>query len=65
MCERYAKTQLMSGVTTIRTMGGVLDVDSQIRDRIDQGTVSYTHLDVYKRQILISVSCSRNFWIRT
>ena len=40
MCERYAKTQLMSGVTTLRTMGGVLDVDSQIRDRIDQGKIT-------------------------
>ena len=40
MCERFAKTQLMSGVTTIRTMGGVLDVDSQIRDRIDQGKIT-------------------------
>lgn len=40
MCERYAKTQLMSGVTTIRTMGGVLDTDSQIRDRIDQGKIT-------------------------
>ena len=40
VCERYAKTQLMSGVTTIRTMGGVLDVDSQIRDRIDQGKIT-------------------------
>lgn len=40
MCEGYAKTQLMSGVTTIRTMGGVLDVDSQIRDRIDQGKIT-------------------------
>ena len=40
MCERYAKTQLMSGVTTIRTMGGVLAIDSQIRDRIDQGKIT-------------------------
>lgn len=40
VCERYAKTQLMSGVTTIRTMGGVLDVDSQIRDRIDRGKIT-------------------------
>ena len=37
MCEGYARTQLMSGVTTIRTMGGVLDVDSKIRDRINSG----------------------------
>lgn len=34
MCESYARTQLLSGVTTIRTMGGVLNLDSKIRDRI-------------------------------
>lgn len=34
MCEGYARTELMSGVTTIRTVGGVEDVDTQIRDRI-------------------------------
>lgn len=39
LCERYAKTELMSGVTTIRTVGGVEDVDSKIRDRIAQGEV--------------------------
>lgn len=37
MCEGYALTQLMSGVTTIRTMGGVLNCDSLIRDRILSG----------------------------
>lgn len=39
MCESYAKTQLLSGVTTIRTMGGVLNFDSVIRDRIASGAV--------------------------
>lgn len=34
LCESYARTQLMSGVTTIRTVGGVLNWDSLIRDRI-------------------------------
>ena len=34
LCEGYAKTELMSGVTTIRTVGGVEDVDTKIRDRI-------------------------------
>lgn len=34
LCEGYAKTELMSGVTTIRTVGGVENVDSKIRDRI-------------------------------
>lgn len=37
MCAGYAKTQLMSGVTTIRTVGGVEDVDTQIRDAICAG----------------------------
>lgn len=37
MCEGYARTQLMSGVTTIRTVGGVLDFDTKIRDRIQNG----------------------------
>lgn len=39
LCESYARTQLMSGVTTIRTMGGILDFDSCIRDRILSGAV--------------------------
>lgn len=44
LSDRCAKDmqrlKLMSGVTTIRTMGGVLDIDSQIRDRIDQGKIT-------------------------
>lgn len=34
MCEGYAKTQLYSGVTTIRTVGGIINIDSLIRDDI-------------------------------
>lgn len=37
ICESSAQTQLMSGVTTIRTMGGVLNFDSKLRDKIDAG----------------------------
>lgn len=37
MCEGYARTQLMSGVTTIRTVGGIINLDSVIRDRIASG----------------------------
>lgn len=33
----YAKTEVMSGVTTIRTVGGVLDFDAQVRDMIKEG----------------------------
>lgn len=35
MCEASARTQLYSGVTTIRSMGGVENYDSLIRDRIN------------------------------
>ena len=31
MCEGYAKTELLSGVTTIRTVGGVADYDTRFR----------------------------------
>ena len=33
----YARTELMSGVTTIRTVGGILDMDARIRDEINDG----------------------------
>lgn len=39
LCENYARTQLYSGVTTIRTMGGILNLDSVIRDRIIKGEI--------------------------
>lgn len=37
LCENYARTQLMSGVTTIRTVGGILNFDTLIRDSIKVG----------------------------
>ena len=37
ICESAARTQLLSGVTTIRTSGGVDNFDSVIRDKIDKG----------------------------
>ena len=33
----YAKTELMSGVTTIRTVAGILDMDGRVRDEINKG----------------------------
>ena len=39
MCQGFAKMQLMSGVTTVRTVGGILDLDSRIRDNINAGKV--------------------------
>lgn len=37
LCYGYAKTELMSGVTTIRTVGGIADFDTKIRDEINAG----------------------------
>lgn len=39
LCAGYANTQLLSGVTTIRTVGGVENVDTQIRDAILAGSL--------------------------
>ena len=33
----YAKTQLLSGVTTIRTVGGIADFDTYVRNKINSG----------------------------
>ncbi len=33
----YAKTQLLSGVTTIRTVGGIADFDTRVRNDINSG----------------------------
>ena len=39
MCEGYAKTELLSGVTMIRTVGGVADYDTRIRDLAAAGKI--------------------------
>ena len=39
LCESYARTELLSGVTTIRTVGGVADFDTIIRDRAAAGEI--------------------------
>lgn len=36
LCASYARTELMSGVTTIRSVGGIQDFDSRLRDQINQ-----------------------------
>ncbi len=37
LCAMYARTELMSGVTTVRTVGGALDLDTKVRDDIAAG----------------------------
>ena len=39
MCEGYARTELLSGVTTIRTVGGVADFDTIIREKAAAGEI--------------------------
>lgn len=40
MCENYARTELLSGVTTIRTVGGLKGYDTVIRDKIRAGKLA-------------------------
>ncbi len=37
VCAGYAKTELLSGVTTLRSVGGIQAVDSYLRDKILSG----------------------------
>lgn len=37
MCQSYVKPELFSGVTTLRSMGGILDYDGRLRDEIAAG----------------------------
>ena len=39
LCYKFALTELMSGVTMRRTVGGLRNIDSRIRDGIDRGRV--------------------------
>jgi len=40
LCAGFAQTQLNSGVTTIRTVGGITDVDTTLRDKIAAGKLT-------------------------
>ncbi len=44
MTKAYARTELMSGVTTIRTVGGILDMDAKVRDAIRDGKTAGPHI---------------------
>lgn len=39
MVAGYAKTQLLSGVTTVRTVGGISDFDTYVRNKINAGKI--------------------------
>lgn len=40
LCYKFARTELMSGVTTIRTVGGLGNTDSNIRNAINKGRLT-------------------------
>ena len=39
LCESYARTEMLSGVTTVRTVGGVADFDTIIREKAAAGEI--------------------------
>lgn len=39
MCQKLAQAELYSGTTTVRAVGGVLDLDTKLRDKINEGKV--------------------------
>ena len=39
LVKSYAKLELLSGVTTIRTVGGLKDLDTRVRDEIRNGKI--------------------------
>ena len=39
LVEKYAQIELFSGVTTIRTVGGLKDLDTKTRDKINEGKI--------------------------
>ena len=39
LCESYARMELLSGVTTVRTVGGVADFDTIIREKAAAGEI--------------------------
>ena len=61
MCAAYAKTELMSGVTTIRTVGGLDDIDSTIRDNGAAGKINPAILPV--RTYALKHRKTRLYWV--
>ena len=56
MVSGFAKDELLSGVTTIRTVGGVADFDTIIRDRAAAGEIIACGMRSLPEQRLVRVS---------
>lgn len=52
-CQKYAALELYSGVTTIRTVGGLEDFDTAIRDAIDQYKLLGPRMIVSNQAIMV------------
>ena len=59
MYVEIVDTLLVNSDTSVQTMGDVMDKIGVQNDKLSETsqTVSYTHLDVYKRQILCQTMC--------
>ena len=53
LCQNFVYTQLMSGVTTLRCVGGLSNVDSTIRDKVNVGKLIGPRMIVANRAITI------------
>ena len=53
MCEKSAKIELFSGVTTVRTVGGLADIDAKIKDRINNNKLVGSRLVVSNTAISV------------
>ena len=55
----FAKTELMSGVTTIRTVGGLADFDTRVRDDIRNGKADGPRILALMKEFL----CRVDIWL--
>ena len=62
ICEETAKTELMSGVTTIRTVGGIEDTDSMLRDRIAAGNTVGPRIIACNQAVSVPEAIWRDRW---
>lgn len=54
LTSSYAKTQLLSGVTTVRAVGGIGIVDASVRDKIDKGKLVGSRLVVCNEAVTVA-----------
>jgi len=53
LCKPGVKTELLSGTTTVRAVGGLIDLDSRLRDDIEAGKVEGCRLQVCNMAVTV------------